>query len=502
VVPGNIYPNKLNEKFSGIDQTGQLLFLSHGPVSPITGAKFGKFEVVDGCDHYEIANQNVKELMTLADAEKKRLDAEASKLKECKAEEYGKLTEFIEKYEGYAGLLTAIRDNLMLEAVKKAAKKIDEGKYTDEDLKIITDFEKYIVLPKVNKAVKTYEEMLDLEGDEKKLKQSELSSLLGEIKTLNRAPYFTSAHTLKLVNNGKFDEAESLNNIVLTIGSYKNLASRVDNTVITPGVAAESVSSGKRTFTEALKKEKTRYAYLTGQESGRAAEAERNGRAVRNQIQIRTQNYIQFIQEEATKLQPGGLCQRQYWRTQRCINEASENIQVAQAELQHFNKVDEERISEYDQQAKEWGALEAQGRRHVASQNGEPLPQEPSAPAEQPRDTTRPSVRPQTQDPSVYSFNYQNPQQGPQNPQMFQQQPQMMPNQYQVPMNPYGNNNMFQQQNPYMDYRPQFLGQQNFQMPNQFRMQGGYQFNWGGGGFQQLQLRPGYFNQQYMFRGF
>jgi hypothetical protein len=505
VVSDAIYSTPVNEKFDGIEESGKLLFLSHGPATPMVKAKYGKFEHQYACDFYEQAHPTITSLLTYEDAEQARLDAEAAKLKDCKVDEYGKLSEFIEKYEQYSVQLGDVRDRLILEAAKKSAAAIASGKYTEEDLKVLADFDRYIVQPKIELARGLYEESLDLDGEAKKAKQEELKIVLSQISSLGQKPYFQSAHTLKLIQDGRFDEAEKLQSMKLMIEHHQRLGAKQDNVVITPGVAMQRVAAGKAEFASKLEVEKERYEYRTGQSTGKASYYSNLAQRMRNNIQTRTQNFNQEIQLEYQRIQqPNGYCYK-YWRnTQKCIQESLERIQELQALLQHYNKVDEQRAAEYDAKAKEYGELEEQGRRYVATQNGEaPASTEtPSTPA--PQDTTVPTPRPQTSDAGVYNFNYPGSQ-GPMDPQMMaQQQAQMTPQQYQYPMNPYANNNMFMQQNPYMGYQQPFMGQQSFGMG------GSYSFNWGGGmqnpymgyqqqpmmGQQQFGMQPGFGQQQ------
>lgn len=482
-----IFPAQVKEKRSGIDKSGKLFFLSSGNTSMTTGPKYSSsFDYIDGCDHYEQAHPSRKALLTLADEEKERLDAEAAKLKECKVDEYSKLADFIEKYENYADELGSVRDRLILEAAAKAAKAISEGKYTDEDLKILADFEKYVVQPKIDLAVALYEESLDMEGEPKKQKQAQLSAVLAEIAKLNKAPYFEHAHKVKLVNDGKFDEAEKLNGILLTIGHHSRLGQKVENVVITPGVASDRIVAGKEAFAGELITERERYEYRTGQSTGKAQYYSQLATQMNNNIQVRTQNFNAEIQAEAQRVQqPNGFCYR-YWRnTQRCIQDSLERIQELQALLAHYNKVDQDRAAEYSTKAQEWGQLEEQGRRFLAGDTST-TPATTTTPT---TPTTTPTTPNPRQDSGVYSFDFNQPQ-GP-------QQAQFTPQQYQYPTNPYQNNNMFQQQSPYGYHQPNYMGQSNFGYQGGYQqsgygyqpqMQGGaYNFSWGGGMPQQQQ---------------
>src|SRR5690606_20951228 len=272
VVSSAIYSSPVSEKFSGLDYSGNIYFLSHGPATPMIKAKHGNFEQIHGCDYYEKTGKDIETLITLDDSEKARLDAEAARLKECKVDEYSKLTDFIEKYENYSTQLGDIRDQLILEAARKSAEAIGSGKYTDEDLKVLSDFEKYIVEPRVEKAVLLYEEGLELEGDAKKAKQAELNKVLAEIGALNQKPYFLPSHTKKLIADGRFEEASTMNSFKLVLENHQRLGAKQNGVVITPEVAHQRIMSSRMAFSSAMEKEKENYEIKTGQVSGHSAE--------------------------------------------------------------------------------------------------------------------------------------------------------------------------------------------------------------------------------------
>jgi hypothetical protein len=492
--PGAIYNNPINESFDNASESRRLFLVSNGAASKNIKSKYGengKFDYIHGCAHYESAHPKIKALLTYEDAEKERLDAEAAKLRDCKADEYGKLAEFIEKYEGYQSELGDVRDKLILEAAKNAAINFDAGKFNEEDLKVLGDFDRYVVQPKIDRARALYEELLDLEGDGRKVKQEELVKLLADISALGKKPYFTSEHTKKLLQSGKFDEAEKLNTMKLVIENHQRLGAKENNVVISTGVASQRIAASKAAFATTLEQERERYEYRTGQASGKAQHNGNLAQRMRNNINLRTQNFNAEIQLEYERMQPNGYCYK-YWRnTPKCIQDSMERIQELQAMLQHYNNVDQERVNEYEAKAKEYGELEAQGRRYLAAQNGEEIPAETSTtPTPVPQDTTVPTPRPLEQPQGqngVYSFQYpgnQN-QQPPQ--QFYQQQAQLMPQQYQNPMVPNQNNNMFMQpQNPfyYNLQQPSFMGQQAYGYqpdPYGYGRQEAYSFNWGGG---------------------
>lgn len=498
VVPGAIYPSPVKEKFSGLDQSAPIVFLSHGPSTPLIKAKYGKFQYISGCDYYETIHPEIEEFLTYDDAERIRLDKEANKLKDCKVDEYGKLSDFIERYENYSSELGQIRDRLIIEAAKKSAEAFNQGKYSEDDIKVMYDFEKYIVNPKIELAKALYEEMIDLEGDAMKAKQEELKIVLAQISALNQKPFFLPSHTQKLISDGRFEEAERLNSFRIVVDNYQRLGAKQDNVVITPELAEQRVASAKAIFARGLVVERERYEIRTGQVTGKSQDYAALASRMRRNIQVRTENYMAEIQLEAERIQqPNGYCFK-YWRNaQKCIQETQERIQQLQAIALHYNKVDAERAAEYDAEAKSYGELEAQGRRYVAAQSGE---EEAPAPAEAPVDTTVPTPRTAETPPGVYNFNYQ----GGQQQQPFYQQGQMMPQQQQFPVNPYQNQNIFQsQQNPWMQQQNPWLGQQGYGMQMGSQQQGNYGFNWNAGvqgqfGYQQQPQNPWMQRQQGM----
>lgn len=495
-----IYSAPLMERFPDIAESGKIAFVSHGPASALVKAKYGKFDTIDKCDYYEPIVDGGKMILSAQDEERNRLDAEASKLKNCSINEYHKVADFLEKYDGYASVLGDVRDKLILEAAKKAAKAIEEGKYTEDDIKVLADFDKYIVKPKAQQAAIIYNELRGLQGAEAEAKKAELKAVLAELKALNGKPYFQASHTKKLMNDGRFDDAEKMNTMKIVLDSYSKLGSTVDKVVVTPEIAANRVHNGRERFLNDLESEKEKYALRTGAETGREAYYRNLARRMRHNIETRTNNYREEIAEEYARMQQGGYCYKYFRNTQKCIQDSMERIQELQMLLQKYNQVDSERAAEYDEKAKEYGKLEAEGRRYIAAQNGEEPP--PEQPAEQPKpaDTTMPTRR----DNNTYNFQY-NPQQQMGQQQMGQQQMgQQQPSMFQ---NMYGS--LFQQPqygNQYGGgYGSPMMGQQAYSGFGGYSAYGyqpqSYNFNYGGAGGYGQQMgygSPGGYGQPQM----
>lgn len=487
VVADAIYPSSINEKFEGYKETGDVVFLSHGSSSNLVKAKYGEFIDVDKCDFTEKISPEGFVVRSLADEESERIGLEKKSVESCG--DYNKIADFIEKYQDYADELNLIRDNLILEAVKKSAKAITDGKYTEDDLKAIADFQKYIVQPKIDRANALYNEAQELEGDEKKIRLEEMKKILAELALYNQAPYISAGVVQKLEADGRFDDAHKTNGIKALIVSHARLGATENGVVITPDVAKLKVENINKLYASDLEGKKEKYEIRTGQTSGQARAYYDLSSRMRQNIQVRTQNFSQEINSEYARIQPGGFCYRPYRNTQRCIQDSQQRIQDLQAELQHFNKVDAERAVEYEQKGKEYAALEKEGREYVARQNGEPVPEVND-------DYTSPTQR----NDQGYTFDYQGYQQQQQQPQYQQQQYQQ-----QQGYNPY------QQQQ--QGYGAQYSMGGNFgaNMGGQYgyynqgfnpyqQQQGGYNFNFQGGQQpQQQQYNP--YQQAGMFGG-
>ncbi|HXH32002.1 MAG TPA: hypothetical protein VNJ01_14425 [Bacteriovoracaceae bacterium] len=487
----------LQGNFNDVDKSGDLSFVSQGSESLGIGVKYKKLRS-ENCEQHESIHPNVSKLVSGRDAENERLRIEADKLTDCK--EYSTVAEFISRYEDYEKSLGDVRDKLIYEAAKKSAKAIvPTGKYTEEDLKVMADFDKYILRPKIDQAIALYDSLGNLEGEELKAREKELNTLLATIGTLRQKPFFTDLHVKKLVADGNFDDAQAAQSMIVMAEVHQKLGKKEKGVLVTPELAMDRVIASRRQFSEALTVEKERYEVRTGQVEGKSNFYIEEGNQIRDDIALRTKNYTELIQSEYARMQPpNGYCHAYFRNKQKCIQETSEEIQRLYAELQADNKFDQALVADYDKKASEYGKLEEQGRRHVATQNGEEVEAAPTATARR----TSPSAR--ATDDSVYNFNYT--QTGAQqNPQAYQQAQQPQFPQGGQQYNPYMYQQQQQQQQPYQSYNPYgyqqpFMGQQSFggqgymgaqggmpfngQYP-QPQQQGGYNFNWGAGGQQQ-----------------
>lgn len=512
IVEGSIAGEALNEKFTGLDYSGKLLLLSHGPNSPLVKAKYGKFEYQNGCDYYENVAAEPRTLLTLTDATRQKLDAEANQLRSCKPEAYGDITKFINQYEEYAADLGQVRDRLILESVKKSAAAVTAGKYTDDDLKVLADFSELVVEPKIKLARDLYEAGLDLEGDAKAQNQAQLDALLAEIKALQQAPYFTEANRNKLVQDGKFAAADKMTYFLTLMKTHQRLGSVENGTKITSGVAAQRLNAAMAQWKKDLEVETNKYATRTGQRTKEYTDALKDAADARWRIQQRNANYqAQLADFQADITPPNGHCYKYWINTQKCVTDTQNEMMDRVHTLAADNQTDLQMANEADGRAKEWGALVNEGRRYIASQNGDPAPADIQIPqggqgqgqGQQPGNNLNPAQRQtqQTNPGNFYNFGQQQQGQGQQPYFNYQAAAQSWQG-YQQQTVPYGGQqNMYQQNNPYAPYmggQQNFMGQQayGYQPSAQYQTGGLFNFNFGVGN-QQPYTQFGYGQPQY-----
>lgn len=502
VVPGAIQKDTINEKFDGLKSSGQLLFLSNGNQSKQVGPKYSKeFAYKHGCDHYEQAHPEIKMLLTSEDAERQRLNAEAEKLKNCKVEEYGKLAEFISQYSDYQAQLGDVRDRLILEAVKKAAIAIEKGTAKPADLKVIEDFDTYVVQPKIKRARELYDELGDLEGDARKVKEEELVKLLAEISALGTKPYFEKTHIQKLLDNGLFVEAKKLNTLKLNIVHHSRLGTKEQDETQTPGKVSQRVNTDKASFDELVVKLEEEYLVKTGQKKSRAAALRNDANNLRRELQSIYNDRAQALFTYQQEISPGGYCYSPIRiNPNKCIQERMIVIQNIQKNLKEVTDSYTKDANALDEEAKRWEEMEAQGRRYIATQRGEAPAPEVAAPKPEP---VVPEFKmPDEQRGYTFQWNGQQQQQPQYQPQQYQQQYQQMnPQQMYPQQNMYGYQQQQQQYSPYGYYGNQsYMGQQAYGMPSMYGNSGGYSFNWNGGGVGYQQPQYGGY-QQPMYGG-
>ncbi len=485
-----VYPSELREEFSGYKESGDLLFVSNGNDSKMVKAKYDKFVEIEGCLHFEKITPDGFALKSLEDAERERILAEKEEVMKCG--DYERMADFRERHKEFAGDIDPIIEALLKDLAAKSIKAIQNNtsKNIDEDLKIINSFQRLLVDPKIEKATKIYEDTMILEGDALKAAEADLAKIKQTLVELNQAPYLSKALVDKMEADGRFDDAAKANFSKELLVNYSQVGNKKNGIIITPEIASTNALAKKVAYENQLEVKKERFEISTGQREGKSNYYNSMVAKLRNDIQVRTYNYMEEINSEYMRMRPGGHCYKPFRNVQRCLADAQDRVNELQAYLTHYNKVDNERILEYEAKAKDYAALEKAGRDYVARQNGEPVPQTPAP------DST---VPPRGNNNGTYTFDYNaggNPQAAYQQQQQYQQQ------QYQQPLGSqmgyqyygqfgYGNQGQQQQgygqygypqQNPYAQYQqgPQTQGYWNnpYQAYGDFNMYGGMNYGY------------------------
>ena len=450
---------KLSFKASGIKDTGKVVFVSEGPESSQIGPVYGDFSVVSDCRYFEEVAEEPLTLLSKAELQRRERDREAAELEKCTVNDYQKIADFLKAYEQDYAYLRPILNDLLETAAKDAVKRIAEGKDTEEDRKIIRDFNEIVVKPMTALADRLYAEAEELDGEERTRKLGQLKSVLDRLKAYSEAPFFSQALTDKFLKDGRFDAAKEMNSLRLVLTIYPKLGTKVKDQEMSSDDVMNLIERNEDEYEVALEAEEERYLIRTGQDFSNTEILKERLKAA----QILLQRRIAFQQSEIDDAQRRitRSCPLFGFHAPTCQKKEMERIQNAQRKMQLAQLDYQDVVKEITPEFEKYKALEAEGREYLKN-NGQ------EAPAEVALETNQPT------DPYVYTMNFnQNP--GLQNP-MMTQMPQQQPYMGAATMNPYmmqGQQGMFMGQNPYMmgGYQQPMMGQ--FGAFGQFGMQGG-----------------------------
>lgn len=398
-----IYSTPLLQKFPGVKNTADILFVSNGTRSK-EGAKFGDFVSINNCDHYENIGAQPVHIVSFQQQEEERRQKEAAEVEKCG--DYNRMTTFIDDNTDFKDKLEAIRDNLIVEAAKKAAKNINEGKYDDKDLEVIGDFAKYIVDPRVAQVTRLYQEAQDAKGEEKDRAFQRLADAKKELDALNARPFFVQATNQKLIADGKFEDSKKLYALKVTLDTYSKLGNTINNIKLTPEVANKTVVARRQQYAGEVANENERYEIKQGRVTGTADEFKARMNNLRQWMITRNASFQNEIAKEQARVSQGGACFANSWTTERCVKDSMLRIQQLQKDQAADNEAAQKAMAELDAKQKDYAGLELQGKRYIASKEGTPLPEEPAK--EQPGQAGAVVAKDGQNSDGSYNFNYQN----------------------------------------------------------------------------------------------
>lgn len=294
----------------------------------------------------------------------------------CRSQDYRQIQDFVDRYGATSlGLDRIARDLILTDVRALADRSKNNESISNEDLSVIDDFQTGVIEPLVNRMSSLYNEIQRLSPNDpvRRRKQQELTELASKLESYGRAPYLTEADINKLMDQGRFDEAEILNGIRLTISNYSRLGGEINGRRITPSVAAQRVDDAKYNFSDSTRQRRVDYDVRTGRITGRSDYYRDLAAAHRRDIQDRNADFSQRIQEQiARATPPGGVCYRMILSTsiQNCIQTARQSVERLQRQLASWNQEDLDIATDLDAKATRYAALEQEGR-GVAGSSGE-----------------------------------------------------------------------------------------------------------------------------------
>jgi|GEM_PF-2499665 len=498
-VQENYFTTKLEAKFSGANQSGNIVFMTEGKSTLSDQQNPGEGIVYDGCKRYE-KGLALSEIESFSDKQRREKDEQISKLQsikadKCNPEEFNSITSFLENNPGFTQIEN-IRDQVVLANLKKVLEKLqkDPGSLVASDLKVFEDFKKYLLDPKVKEIKDLYAQLEDAEGEEKTRLQNEIDQKVADLRknTDSLKPLFVD----KLIQRGEFETAEILNSSIVIADAYKKIGKKELGVLSTPAIADKKIANQQELFKEKLEKEREYFGIRTGQEQGKSEYYADLVKSMRENLELRTQNYTEEIKAEYARTQPGGYCYAYFRNTTKCVQDSFARIAELQELLKKFNTVDSERLKEYGEKQSFYEKLEAEGRRAIALAEGVDV-KEPEK---------KEDKKPVNDGKNVYSFDFNQGQQAAlQSAQQYQQQSQASTISSMLQLT--GNSSFNGNVNPYQGQVSggAYLGQQSYPYQNQYYPQysagpafnggGNYQFNWNGSS----QYQP--YGQQPMYGG-
>lgn len=513
IVADKVHQTPLLQKFPGVKESGEVLFVSNGPRSK-EGAQFGDFVSINSCDHYENITTTPMHITSLEE----EMEAEKQKLKKEVEEcgDYKRQFTFLADHPEFGDLLKVSMDNL-LERAKVAAAKINDGKYDADDLAVMADFSKYIVDEKVANVINLYERAQTAKSPQKEELVAQLVAAKKELNDLNSRPFFVDATNQRLIADGKFDDSKKLHALKVTLDTYSKLGNPINNNVkLTPEIADKTLIALRGNYANEIAAENERYEIKQGRVTGTADAIKQRMNNLRQGMIYNNGRYQQELaSEQARVTAPQGACYQNSYTTQRCLQDSMLRIQQIQQEQVAENKKAQEEMTRLEAQHKVFADLELQGKRAIASREGTPMPEAPKDQAQQGAQVIKDGQNPD----GSYNFNFNNGQaQNPNQQALLQQQAalnaqmQMMQQQMiarsQSQFQYSQQSNMFAQ--PMMYPQPQqqggggigsllsglFGGGGNSGINAGFQAQAGYGYGYSPyGGYQPQQAFPGYMPQ-------
>lgn len=363
VDPKKVVKDTLKIDFA-FDKSGPLKYFSEGPL-----AMNFPHEDNRGCEVYETFNANKPVLYTVADREKQKRDSLVNSL--CRTNRYKDISdETIEKYKEYGELLVKVRNELILEEVKKLASDIKSADdISGLDFSVITDFQKYVVDPLLKEIELVYADFKSATGDQKKILEKKLKELKAKLSSFRKSPFLTEAEYAKLKDKGQFDAAEELFALRTSIKEFEKVGFVEGNLLISPKIAQTRTQNAIAQNKVVMQDERLKYQVKIGEVTGKSQQYSTISQQLTKNIQTRTTNYNNAINQLYAQAQR--KCNNYWVNRNKCLQEYATQIYALQNRMIKANERDTQLSQKYATKSTEFAALEEQGRQYRRTQDSE-----------------------------------------------------------------------------------------------------------------------------------
>lgn len=470
--------------FKDVQPNQEIVFLSNGPYA----SKYQRHKLIkiDGC---QVTEQIDNHKIVALEKDEEYLSKQQKAAAICESGNLDEIMGNLALLEELGIDVQKITDGLHDQKVIEAADKIRSKDLSGIDFEVFSDFEKYVIDPKVAEIEKVFSQLMLLEVNSSAYdkKKRELDALKRDLAKYSREPYPGSKVRSALLAEGYFSEEALIFKINTKIATTRMIFNKQDGQVIDPAGAQDILNSQIASHNSFLDQSRKEHRIRKGEITGESDKYFDIASSFQRQLEDETQGYQEGMTLLNRKMQECGQEASGFFgynqkKHQQCIESKQRFMdQFKKIYAQNREGLQKE-IDTYLEQGDHYAALEAEARGEVPSQGDD--------------------VRPSDKGPR-YTFDYkamlaENMPAESANP--AQQQPTWNQGQ-QMRVSPQYQNPAANQYNPQYQSagwppitNPNYQRQQNGQYyQNNFMQQpqqGAYSFNYNGGARQ-----PAQFNQ-------
>lgn len=339
-------------------------------------AMYGSLRAVGDCYVLERITPDARFVLASSEAlEEDQLARQAADI--CRSGNRDQMADFLSRYGDNSELGRvvgrALRDSILRDVQTLADAIRNNRELRDADMSVLNEFQTRVIEPLVNRMTDLYNRIQRLPPNDPQRRrlQAELDELARELTAYSRAPYPTQADLQRLTRAGRFEEAETLNGIILTVSNFRRLGGEDRGARITPRLALRNVNEGKEDYTDEIRQQRVDWDVRTGRITGRSEHYSRLANAIERDIQERSRDIPLQIQRQYERMQT--VCPRMILQQSilQCIQAAQNCIARLQRQHQAWDAQDRESIRRLRSRASHYAALEAEAESSGSSDDDE-----------------------------------------------------------------------------------------------------------------------------------